>query len=326
MNASPFISCDWGTSTLRLRWIDPGLKVQREIRGPEGCNQMLEKSRASGLPLQTLYERVLTDHLEKWLDLGQAAAGPVPLVISGMASSTVGWREVPYLAEPLKLDGGNLRQAAIIWNGPEWLGGTTVISGVAIGGEIMRGEETEAIGLMAERPDFAGTLVLPGTHSKHLTIRKEEITAIATYMTGELFDLLARHSILRASVEIADGGQGSTALDAGAFREGVRWGREAGLGRAVFRVRTRAVLDGRPPRENADFLSGILIGSELRSLAADSGGMILLGGVPRLRERYAIAMEVLEPERKRWSELAPELMELAVARAHALFLKNRGGR
>ena len=38
--------------------------------------------------------------------------------------------------------------------------------------------------------------MLPGTHSKWAWSEAGRITRFATYMTGEVYDVLARHSIL----------------------------------------------------------------------------------------------------------------------------------
>ena len=60
----------------------------------------------------------------------------------------------------------------------------------------------------------------------------------------------------------------------------------------VVRVRTRALLDNSAPTENYHYLSGLLIGAELRELAAQDAAITLVGADP-LRAAYQRAFHVL---------------------------------
>ncbi len=139
----------------------------------------------------------------------------------------------------------------------------------------MRGEETEALGLfelpLAPRLEAGALVILPGTHSKHLVIADREIRDFQTFMTGELFEVVANHSILRYSVAAA--GEAPAAVDRSRlddFRSGVEHARRLPLAAALFRVRTRQLLERATPEANRAFLSGLLIGAELAYLAADA--------------------------------------------------------
>src|SRR6185503_13444569 len=135
------------------------------------------------------------------------------------------------------------------WDAPAGVGQTFLISGLATRFEMMRGEESEIIGLMTD-PALAAfskrsLVILPGTHSKHVWIDDQRIVDFRTFMTGEFFDVLGRHSILSASVDVAAHAPQTSfsASDRVAVEEGVKWGSDHGLARGLFRVRTRAVLD-----------------------------------------------------------------------------------
>jgi 2-dehydro-3-deoxygalactonokinase len=106
-----------------------------------------------------------------------------------------------------------------------------------------------------------------------VNIERGAIQSFQTYMTGELFDVLSTHSLLRASV----GGdlKLENAEAARAFEEGVEAARKRGLAASLFRVRTRAVLDDVPADANRWYLSGLLIGSELSYLATPSCPVVL---------------------------------------------------
>ena len=252
-----FLSCDWGTTSFRLRRVaGPERSVIREIREPAGARSLYEEALRSGAKIEAaradVFARFLNSKLDALLAGEETPEHNLPLVISGMASSSVGWRELPYAKTPFPLDGSGVRSQELNWSKPEWLGPTYLISGVATACDMMRGEETEIIGLMSE-PSLAALrerslLILPGTHSKHVWIEDQSVVDFRTFMTGELFEVLGRQSLLRASVE-AGARTGSDSLSESAratFQEGVSWAKVHGLAGGLFRVRTRAVLDHRP--------------------------------------------------------------------------------
>jgi len=320
VSARAFLSCDWGTSSFRLRWIEGG-QIIREQRENPGCKAVFEQAPASGPAREALYARFLRGALDGWAP----AAEPLPLVISGMASSTIGWRELPYARAPLRLDGSNLRYEMLAWDQPPWVSRTFLISGLATDEEIMRGEETEALGLLNGVPtDEDCVLILPGTHSKHLEAGSGQISGITTYLTGELFDLLARHSILKATTDLASLDSDDPACLA-AFDAGARQARRLGLGASLFRTRTRAILQGASAGENTWFLSGLLIGAELDDLGKRRPvRRVLLGGAAPLRRLYARVLSAAGPLVFHWEELPDPLVDTAVPRAHSVFLESLG--
>jgi 2-dehydro-3-deoxygalactonokinase len=266
-----FVSCDWGTSNFRLRLIGgPG---GAEVRTDDGAAKLA----AAGGDRAAAFREVLTRGLAQ---LG--AAEELPVVISGMASSTIGWRQLPYARLPFALDG-----SATVWERLE--GRLLLISGLRGEADMARGEETQAIGLAAALGSGLParvTVVLPGTHSKHLMVEAGMIITLRTFMTGELFDLLSRQSVLRHSVDVA------AAVDASAFVEGVRELDRAPLTGGLFRVRTRQVLDQQPAHANASFLSGLLIGAELAALRnRELPVLVAAGGT--VREAYILAGDAL---------------------------------
>ena len=303
----------------------------REIREPAGIKSLHDEALRTGAQGEArgeLFARFLRTKLEALLAGETPPSPPLPLVISGMASSSVGWRELPYAKAPFPLDGRGARTEELRWNKPDWVGPTWLVSGVATENEMMRGEESEILGLMAG-PDLIAfrehcLLILPGTHSKHVRIENQAVVDWRTFMTGELFEVLGRHSLLRASI---DAGASTTApispADRTAFGEGVKWAQEHGLSGGLFRVRTRAVLGQRPAAENTWFFSGLLIGAELSGLAGQAGnGPVLLAAAPALAGPYARALEIIAGESVPWRQVPVEQVERATIAAHALLLGN----
>jgi 2-dehydro-3-deoxygalactonokinase len=337
-----FLSCDWGTSSFRIRWV-VGREVLLSYQDDTGCRVMFDRAAKSPSESRaTVYEsflrKILSSLAKTWwgevpaeplatgnrIDrLGRSLAPPdqLELVISGMASSSIGWEELAYARTPLALDASNLSFKRLAWNKPEWISETYLISGAATEEEIMRGEETEAIGLLNQvsTPDGC-LLILPGTHSKHILIRDRRIETFTTYMTGELFDVLAHHSILKATIDLASFANLQRS-DWKAFETGVDRATKSGLCGSLFQTRTRAILKQCPPGENAWFLSGQLIGAELAEAATKIAGIpILLGGVTRLRSLYARALGLVGV--KNFHEFDDATVAAALPTAHALFLES----
>jgi 2-dehydro-3-deoxygalactonokinase len=328
-----FLSCDWGTTSFRLRWVSGAeRKVIREIREPAGIKALHAEAAHNGEDSSgrsNVFDRFLSAKLGA-LVAGDTPPGTLPLVISGMASSSIGWRELPYAKAPFPLDGRGLRSEQLVWQNPTWVGPTWLISGIANETDMMRGEETEIIGLMSD-PGLAelrqrSLLILPGTHSKHVWIENEAVVDFRTFMTGELFEVLGRHSVLRASVDLhqrAEGGRPLSESDREAFQEGVRWARGNGLA-GLFRVRTRAVLERRSLANNTWFFSGLLIGAEICSTRESAGNSpVILAASREVSELYHRALELTADAAMEWVRLPPEQVERATVAAHALFLRNQ---
>jgi 2-dehydro-3-deoxygalactonokinase len=335
MTRNDFLSCDWGTTSFRLRWVcGAEHEVVQEVREQTGIKSLYEEAARSGTKNEAdrpaVFAGFLRAKIEELFRNKESPLRAPPLVISGMASSSVGWRELSYAKTPFALDGSGLISRVLDWSGPDWLGTTYLISGVATEFEMMRGEESEIIGLMSG-PNVTELrkrclLILPGTHSKHVWIENESVVDFRTFMTGELFEVLGRQSLLRASVDLA-AQAGSDPLSesaTAAFREGVSWAKEHGLAGGLFRVRTRAVLDGRPLAENTWFFSGVLIGAELADINSNGKNRpVIVAAARGLSELYGFALELVADNATQWIQLPPEQVERGVIAAHALFLQNR---
>lgn len=313
MHTTHFVSGDWGTSHLRLRVVETStLRVLARVRTEEGAARV-SASVSGAADRPAAFAAVLTPHLAA-LDGEIPAAQGAPVIISGMVGSSVGWQEVPYATVPFALDGStaSLAHAGTCSGHPVWL-----IGGVRSATEVMRGEECELLGLLADPAcagcGQAGWVVLPGTHAKHAELRGDHLVGFRTFMTGELFGLLADHGLLARSIDRL--GLQAGVRDDPDFAAGVTLAMREPLSSAIFRVRTRGLLDGSTAASNARFLSGLLIGAELQALRAVAGcDPILLAAGPALRESYATAAAQLGWDATGLSLASPEAMELAVPR------------
>lgn len=306
-----FLSCDWGTSSFRLWWVHDG-GMAGGIPNGQGVRSIYESSAgaegfASYLRTHLGLLRALNPDLKQ-----------VPLVISGMASSTIGWKELPYAKAPFALDGSGLLVKRLDWDAPKWLGPTLLVSGVATEKEVMRGEECQVIGIMANPRAAAfaekALIILPGTHSKHIWVDQKHVVSFDTYMTGEVYEILRKHSILRATTDSVT----ATFEYPNDFADGVRSSLNPGLAASFFQARTRGVLANKGPGENAAFLSGLLIGAELANVVRSTDRRIFLAASDPLLRLYELARNALGLS---WISLSAAELDQATIAAHCLILK-----
>jgi len=233
-----FLSCDWGTSTFRLKLINAanGEAIAGEY-SDQGIADTFARWKTTESTREAFYLDVLNHHilsLEKKVNLKLDA---VPVIVSGMASSSIGLMELPYSELPFDLSGSNLTIRGL----PETSGFNhkiTLISGVRSADDVMRGEETQLIGCTDPEQTVINDeiFVFPGTHSKHVHINNNQVTGFKTFMTGDFFELLSQKSILSTSVEKTNDLESPDQLSS--FKAGVEEGATNNLLSAAFKVRT----------------------------------------------------------------------------------------
>jgi len=266
------IAVDWGTSQLRAYRLDEAGAVIEARERPEGILAVPP----GGFPA------ALDAIVAGW----ESAAGRV--VMSGMVGSRQGWLEIPYVECPA--DTASIARGV---RPVEWRKGATALicPGLVCRGsdgvpDVMRGEEVQVMGaLTLEAGTGFGSILMAGTHSKHVRVESGAITGFETHMTGEVFAVLKAHSILGRMIE--DGPP-----DDYAFARGVaRSGEGSGLLHHLFGVRTRVLVGEMQARSVSDYLSGLLIGHTLR--AAAPAPPVLVMGAPLVAERYRRACRQL---------------------------------
>ena len=275
---SEWIAVDWGTSNLRVWGIGMGGDVLFSRTSAQGMATLAPDA----------YPRVLADILAPDVD---PAGKPLDALICGMAGARQGWMEAPYLDAPADL--ATLAAAAVTASGPGGRLRARILPGVCQRGDgaedVMRGEETQLLGLATLVPHFSGVVCMPGTHCKWVALAGRRVERFATVMTGELFEVLRAHSVLRHACTGA--GQGPDHAEG--FKNGLAAAVDAPqrLPAMLFKVRAGALLSARTPDWCAGYLSGLLIGAEIGAQREWIGaGDLAVVGSAGLVELYGEAM------------------------------------
>ena len=263
------VAIDWGTSSLRGALLAPDGQVLEERSAPRGILSV----EAGGFA--DLFETLFGD----WM-----AAPGTHCVISGMAGSKQGWVEAPYCPCPAGLP--EIRERVIDIEP----GRIAIVPGLRDEHDgvpdVMRGEEVQIFGAMALTGLREGLFVLPGTHNKWVRVSGGRVTGFRTFMTGEFYALLSQHSILARTIEPG------APLDEAAFLQGVTTSDNGeGLLHNAFGARTLGLFERMSAPQLASYLSGVLIGEELRTQAVHAAADVVLIGSPVLTQRYALALE-----------------------------------
>ena len=280
------LSCDWGTSSFRLRLINVADKtVLAEKTSGDGIAVVHSKWLQSGLAENErigFYTDILLAQIEK---LENHSLAGVPVIISGMASSSIGMTELPYGDIPFRMNNTRLNVQGIL-PGAKYPHEILLVSGLKTKDDVMRGEETMLLGCEIGE-EGEQLIIFPGTHSKHVLVKDNLLVDFKTFMTGEIFDLLSNKSILSKSVKINE-----WFAHQNIFEKGLAEGAESNFLNAIFHVRTNQLFKSLNPEENYHFLSGILIGSELKRIAGTKIKILLVCGQP-LYERYWRGLQLL---------------------------------
>ncbi|HET6766620.1 MAG TPA: 2-dehydro-3-deoxygalactonokinase [Chitinophagaceae bacterium] len=312
-----FYSCDWGTTNLRLRLVEASNgTVVSGIETDQGIAKIFSQWKLRDVDRFSFYTGILQECISKLKTSVPSAPGRIPIIISGMASSNIGMSELAYAELPVGIDGTGLSIQCFESSG-DFSYPIILISGVRTNTDFMRGEEVQVIGACQGRPNIPELFILPGTHSKHVRTHDNRITDLKTYMTGELFQLLAVNSILSGSLELTD--DSNTHGWENFFEEGIMQSLKTGILENLFGLRVAYILNQRTSQQNRYYLNGLLIGSELKNLTQNHEPGIVLVGNELQKVYYSTALEMLKVRADRiW--ISPET---ATVNGHNVIFKKQ---
>ncbi|MGO4566625.1 2-dehydro-3-deoxygalactonokinase [Rhizobium sp. 2YAF20] len=278
MGRPAYAAVDWGTSSFRLWLIDEDGTVLSERRSSEGMTTAAS----------TGFAEVLESHLSALF-----APDGIPVIVCGMAGARQGWVEAGYLDTPTLLS-AILTGAVSV---PGQKRDVRILPGLAQRSkqapDVMRGEETQLLGAIAADAHGEQIVCMPGTHSKWVRVVDGVVTGFSTFMTGELFDVITRHSILSHAVTGAE----AMPADADALEAAVKaaFDQPALATSLIFGARAGQLLHGLTAVGAQARISGTLIGAEIAGaiLNVGKGTAITLVASGRLQALYESAFHIL---------------------------------
>lgn len=321
------LSCDWGTTFFRLRLVEmPGEQIVSEVSSEDGVTRTFNAWKTTAADKEITRKQYFLNQLKKQTNILAVKSGikldGITILISGMASSTIGMQEMPYASLPFAIDGSkaSIQYFDIQEDFPSKV---ILISGARSDEDVMRGEETQLVGaakLLGLQQQEA-VLILPGTHSKHLHIKAGQLINIQTFMTGELFSLLINHSILKDSVELNEVTDFSKS-DIEAFKAGINKSLEFNVLHNLFTVRTNQLFNKFNKKQNSLYLSALLIGTELNHLTKKENTPLILCSGNNLHGLYKLALQELGLLTRTTLFSADKMIQATIAGQVTIFQNN----
>jgi 2-dehydro-3-deoxygalactonokinase len=264
------IAVDWGTSNFRGFRVSSDGAIIARCSSPQGILRVMEGN----------FEDTLRAEVGVWL-----AAGEKNILLCGMIGSRQGWVEAEYLPCPVGIEDLADALVPVPFEGANVRLVPGVIGPDAAGvPELMRGEETAAMGML-EACAAADLVCFPGTHSKWIQLSHRKIVSFTTCMTGEMYGAVRKCTILERTMT------GNANVDKAAFHNGVKRSADSGgLLHHLFGVRTLTLMRQMKDDSSASYLSGLLIGHDVRA-SMPVGGDVHLVGAPDLCNLYAEVIE-----------------------------------
>lgn len=275
-----FIAIDWGSSNFRAYAVDKEGNVRQRTKAHQGVLRIKDGNFAG----------ILKRLLGKWFNKYPG----IPLLMLGMIGSEHGWQDVEYTEAPINAE-GLARYVEKIYN-HRFDRDIYVIPGVKafrdnhVSFDEVRGEEVQVFGALEQQPtatDEHHYICCPGSHSKWVDTHNDSICNIHTFMTGELFSLLSRNSVLATYME-------ASFTDPEAFKQGLRLSeKQDALLADLYTVHTEGMAEQIGRTSLSSYLSGILIGHEIKSAKKIFSEMktLTLVGAPWLMEMYQQACQ-----------------------------------
>lgn len=270
------LALDWGMSNLRSYLLAADGIVIDSRTAPLGVKVV-----QAGQFRETLFA-----HCGDWLEQNPE----LRVIAAGMIASRQGWKEAPYVSTPALP-----RNLALMADRADHLidHPFALLPGVShtpLGSppDIMRGEAVQLLGALSDLGIEDGVFVLPGAHCKWIKVKDGAIDAFQTYMTGELYEVLSRHSIL-GRLFPAEPVASLTGFTQGLANAQFQYNN---LAHMLFSTRTLGLFGQVAAADLPGYLSGILIGDEITNGMrwAGTGNVTLIGSSSMTRlYRHALA-------------------------------------
>ena len=270
-----WIAIDWGTTNFRA-WIIKNNKILKEINRPHGIKNIPNKN--------------FEDILNKNIKIPKKNNRKIKIISCGMIGSKQGWLDTGY-EKNLNLTKNNLVKVKTKNKNIDFY----IVKGLSQKQpyDVIRGEETQILGYLESDKKFSGFICLPGTHSKWIKITKGKLINFKTYMTGELFEIISRNSILKHSIN-------DKKINLKIFKNSVLLSQKKyfNLFEYLFEFRSRSLLTKKKYYPKSELLA-YLIGNEIKSNINELRNFkVIIIGSDFNSKLYSQAMQILKIDNK----------------------------
>ena len=235
-----WVALDWGTSNFRAYLMDNNHVIDH-VSTQEGMKFVDQNE----------FKKTLIKNIDAWNNKFDIKV----VIASGMVGAKQGWIEVPYINSPCDIRNLNFKSLKILDDVK-----IHILSGVSQfnPSDVMRGEETQIAGFLLNNIDFNGSICLPGTHSKWVNLNSYNIQEFTTFLTGELYEIVKKYSILNHSLNTAE-------LDDEIVKSAAKLIIEnpSFISNKLFEIRAENLLKNSSQISNNSKLVGYLLGIEL---------------------------------------------------------------
>lgn len=294
-----FVTIDSGTTNTRIRiWQNNQViaEAQRSVGVRDTAITGSTKKLTEAVK-DALFEALNKANIKTYDDLF--------IIASGMITSNVGLCEIPHLIAPVSID--DLSKGMVnkilpeIIDHPIWFvpGVKNHVEGIDLNNcemmDIMRGEETEFVGVSALLElDSAALVILPGSHSKFVKVNEHnQIAGCMTTLAGELLDTITQNTILANSLEH----KFANSIEEEYLLKGAHYCHQVGIARSCFSVRILDLFSDLTTNQKANFLLGVVLSSDIlaiknsKALACDEQTKIVICGKKTLREAFYLLLK-----------------------------------
>ena len=286
-----YITIDGGTTNTRISLVGDKecLHTVRLNIGARAC-----------IDQRALFESSLKSAIDDILASFNLSFGDVECILaSGMITSELGLIELPHLEAPAgiaELHRGMAR-ASFEKISPipfVFIRGVKTATDRLSEFDMMRGEETELMGLIALGFGTKDCVyVLPGSHSKIIsTDNLCRISSFSTMLTGEMIMALSQNTILKDAIDLS-----ITDYDADYLEQGYRFAKDEGINKALFKVRILKNKFKATPKEVISFFIGIALSDEIDAILSSSAESIVIGGKDQLKNATAVLLSRLSDKK-----------------------------
>tara|TARA_B100000575_G_scaffold71478_1_gene55604 strand:- start:1634 stop:2530 length:897 start_codon:yes stop_codon:yes gene_type:complete len=274
-NYPDWIAIDWGTTNFRA-WIIKNDKVLKEINRPHGIKNISNKN----------FEEILIKNIK----IPKINNRKIKIISCGMIGSKQGWLDTGYVIN-LNLTKNNLVKVKTRNKYLDFY----IVKGLSQKQpyDVIRGEETQVLGYLESNRKFSGFICLPGTHSKWIKITEGKLINFKTYMTGEIFEIISKNSILKHSIN-------DNKINTKVFKNSVLLSQKKNfnLFDYLFEFRSRTLLTKKKYYPKSELLA-YLIGNEIRSnINTVRDFKVIIIGSDYNSKIYSKAMEILKINNK----------------------------